>query len=132
LSNSITIMKFCQQCQNIYYISVDPKNTNELIYYCRNCQFEDPVISEEGVCVIHTHVKKSQQQFSHVVNEFTKLDPTLPRIYTMVCPNMECATNQGSHKTTAEVIYIRYDHDNLKYIYICSVCNTNWKTDEKN
>uniref|UniRef100_A0A6C0I410 DNA-directed RNA polymerase II subunit RPB9-like zinc ribbon domain-containing protein n=1 Tax=viral metagenome TaxID=1070528 RepID=A0A6C0I410_9ZZZZ len=125
-------MKFCEQCENMYYISIDPEDPNKLIYYCRNCQYKDRAISEEGVCVINTHVKKTQQQFSHVVNEFTKLDPTLPRIYNMVCPNGSCDTNQDEHKGATEIIYIRYDHDNLKYMYICSHCNKTWKTDEKN
>ena len=28
-----------------------------------------------------------------------------------------------------EVIYLRYDDINLKYIYLCAVCNTIWNTD---
>jgi hypothetical protein len=58
----------------------------------------------------------------------------------MLCPNVECNTNAsaGSGSTGAdaskktEIIYLRYDSDNLKYLYICSECNTTWKTDEKN
>lgn len=124
-------MKFCEQCDNMYYISIDPEDANKLIYYCRNCQFKDTAISEEGVCVIDMQIKKTQQKFSHVINEYTKLDPTLPRIHTMKCPNLECTTNQERGKQ-AEIIYIRYDNDNLKYVYICSDCDTTWKTDEKN
>ena len=126
-------MKFCTQCDNMYYISIDSENPNSLIYYCRNCQHKDVMISEEGVCVLDMNLKKGEQKFNHIVNEYTKLDPTLPRIYTMLCPNVECKTNastDASKKT--EIIYLRYDSDNLKYLYICSECNTTWKTDEKN
>ena len=53
-------------------------------------------------------------------NEYTKLDPTLPRIYNVRCPNGKCATNAENASKPAEVIYMRYDDANLKYIYICS------------
>ena len=28
------------------------------------------------------------------INEYTKLDPTLPRITTIKCPNIECISNK--------------------------------------
>jgi hypothetical protein len=28
-----------------------------------------------------------------------------------------------------EVIYLRYDDINMKYIYLCAVCNTIWNTE---
>lgn len=142
-------MKFCTQCENMYYISIDSENPNSLIYYCRNCQHKDVMISEEGVCVLDMNLKKGEQKFNLIVNEYTKLDPTLPRIYTMLCPNVECKTNTGASGSASvpsagasaggagaekktEIIYLRYDANNLKYLYICSECNTTWKTDEKN
>ena len=30
---------------------------------------------------------------THIINKYTKLDPTLPRINTIPCPNVECPTN---------------------------------------
>jgi DNA-directed RNA polymerase subunit M/transcription elongation factor TFIIS len=98
------------------------------------------------------------------VNEFTKHDPTLPRINTIKCPNHECISNTASmagggggasstsskkeEKTALdtsdkdnnnnnnnnngrEVIYIRYDDVNMKYVYLCVHCNTTWKTDNR-
>ena len=32
-----------------------------------------------------------------------------------------------NNKEEREIIYIRYDHDNLKYLYLCSTCDTCWK-----
>jgi len=62
--------------------------------------------------------------------EYTKLDPTLPRIYIVKCQNDRCKTNSvvEAEQTPAEVIYIRYDDSNLKYIYMCVTCDTTWKT----
>ena len=30
-----------------------------------------------------------------------------------------------------EVIYIRYDDINMKYVYLCVHCDTTWKTDNR-
>ena len=53
------------------------------------------------------------------------MDPTLPRLDNIPCPNKECPSNNGSDK---EVIYIRYDDTNLKFIYLCVHCDKIWKS----
>ena len=65
---------------------------------------------------------------SRIVNKYTKLDPTLPRINRIPCPNAECDTN--TKETPREIIYIRYDDTNIKYMYLCSTCDYVWKTNE--
>jgi DNA-directed RNA polymerase subunit M/transcription elongation factor TFIIS len=123
-------MKFCDKCDNMYYIGINAEDQNKITYYCRHCGNKDDTIAEEGVCVLNTQLKKGEQKFNHIINEYTKLDPTLPRIYSMKCPNGECKTNtDNKEKKPTEVIYIRYDDDNLKYLYICVECDTTWKTD---
>jgi DNA-directed RNA polymerase subunit M/transcription elongation factor TFIIS len=122
-------MHFCTQCQNMYYISIDPNESNKLVYYCRNCGNKDTMLSVENVTVSKVQLKKSEQEFSHIINKYTKLDPTLPRVNKILCPNMECATNKDNKDR--EIIYIRYDDKNMKYVYLCSTCNTVWKTEEQ-
>jgi DNA-directed RNA polymerase subunit M/transcription elongation factor TFIIS len=112
------------------YISINENDTNKLIYYCRNCGNKDETITDEGVCVLNTELKKGEQKFNHIINKYTKLDPTLPRIYNIKCPNFGCKTNTETGDKMPEVIYIRYDDDNLKYLYICSECDHTWKTDD--
>lgn len=131
-------MKFCVKCDNMYYISIDNANDDQLIYYCRFCGHKDEHLTEEGVVVLKTQYKKNEQKFNHMVNQYTKLDPTLPRIYNMKCPSAECPTNNSSASVSAsassttpcEIIYLRYDDDNMKYLYICTTCDTSWKTDD--
>jgi len=125
-------MKFCVNCQNMLYIAIDAEDTNKLTYYCRHCGTIDDTITQEGHCVLNTHLKQGEQKFNHIINKYTKLDPTLPRIYTMKCPNESCITNVNSDegkKKKTEVIYMRYDDSNMKYVYICVDCDTIWKTD---
>jgi DNA-directed RNA polymerase subunit M/transcription elongation factor TFIIS len=122
-------MHFCSQCQNMYYIRIDSENVNKLIYYCRNCGNEDKLLNVDNVSVSSTQIKKIEKSFDHIVNKYTKLDPTLPRISKVLCPNAECETNKKD--VAREVIYIRYDDTNMNYIYMCSTCDTVWKTDEQ-
>lgn len=121
-------MHFCSNCSNMYYIRINSDNPNKLIYYCRKCGNEDTLLAIENVCVSKTHIKQTEQTFSHIVNKYTKLDPTLPRINTVLCPNVECATNKEGKPR--EIIYIRYDTSQMKYIYLCSECDTVWQTND--
>jgi len=84
----------------------------------------------------------TQQSFSQVVNKYTKFDPTLPRIHTIRCPNDEFPSNRtassksggagGSDKKSKnEIIYVRYDDTNLKYVYLCAKCDKVWNTEQQ-
>ncbi len=119
-------MHFCSVCNNMYYLRIDEQNPNKLDYYCRNCGHEDKLLAHENMCVSKTYIKKNDQSFNHIINEYTKLDPTLPRVSTILCPNPDCETNTNNVKR--EIIYIRYDDTNMKYVYLCSECSTIWQT----
>ena len=132
-------MHFCEKCGNMYYIKIqnqETKDYNNLIYYCRKCGFEDDNISKNisNLCVSKTHVLNNTELYSQVINKYTKLDPTLPRINNIKCPNVECVTNKESKEKSDsdtnvenEIIYIRYDDTNMKYVYLCCNCDTVWK-----
>ena len=122
-------MKFCEVCQNMLYIAIDAEDTNKLTYYCRHCGSIDTAITQEGHCVLQTQLKQGQQKFQHMINPYTKMDPTLPRIQ-MKCPNESCKTNSTESKQ-AEVIYMRYNDQQMKYVYLCVECDTVWKTDDQ-
>ncbi len=122
-------MHFCVQCSNMYYISIKPDEPNKLVYYCRNCGHTDSTISQTDVTVSKIQLKKTEQEFGHIINKYTKLDPTLPRVSDILCPNSDCLTNKEN--VPREIIYIRYDDTNMKYVYLCSTCDTVWKTEDQ-
>ena len=124
-------MHFCIKCDNMYYIRISAEDTNKLVYYCRNCGHEDSNLNVDNVTVSKVQLKKSEQQFNHIINKYTKLDPTLPRTNRVLCPNAECATNIDSDANKKEIISIRYDDTNMKYVYLCSTCDTVWKTNDQ-
>ena len=53
----------------------------------------------------------------------------------MKCPNADCKSNKktpeskdGSDDVSVqpEIIYLRYDDKNMKFIYLCAHCDTTW------
>ena len=125
-------MHFCENCRNMYYLKLGD-DKNNLIYYCRHCGHEDSKISTEDVCVSNTQFKQGEQKYARIINEYTKYDPTLPRTQTIRCPNQDCRSNKDIEgvRPQQEVIFVRYDDSNMKYIYLCAHCDTTWKTDEQ-
>jgi len=120
-------MHFCEKCDNMYYIKVsDSTGNNNLVYYCRKCGNENKNLTSNNICVSKVYIKRNEQQFNNSINSYTKNDPTLPRSTTVKCPS--CSV--GNDKDT-EVIYIRYDDAHMKYIYLCTNCDTTWKTSDK-
>ena len=120
-------MHFCKKCDNMYYIKLSTDEGNSLIYYCRNCGNEESNI-DDNLTVSKTTFKRVDQKYANVINQYTKLDPTLPRVRNIPCPNKECICNQSDKKVEREVIYIRYDDTNLKFVYLCAHCDTVWKS----
>uniref|UniRef100_A0A6C0F6N1 DNA-directed RNA polymerase II subunit RPB9-like zinc ribbon domain-containing protein n=1 Tax=viral metagenome TaxID=1070528 RepID=A0A6C0F6N1_9ZZZZ len=125
-------MHFCDKCGNMLYLKITKEGEETLINYCRKCgNIEKNIINESNdtICVSKTHIKKTQQTYKNIINEYTKLDPTLPRIKNINCPNNDCKSNAtvGETKDENEIIYLRYDNENMRYIYLCTSCNHSWK-----
>jgi DNA-directed RNA polymerase subunit M/transcription elongation factor TFIIS len=116
-------MYFCSKCENMYYIRISTDDPNKLIYYCRHCGNEENTVGLEN----HTVYKSDSNKLnpSSFINQFTKLDPTLPRVNNILCPNEDCDTNKKNKER--EIIYIRYDETNIKYLYLCCDCDLVWE-----
>ena len=199
-------MHFCTNCDNAYYIRIGSvaedsaaamgaadasADATTLYHYCRNCGKEEKI--NEAICVSKLQLKHKTQSYSNVINRYTKLDPTLPRINHIKCPNASCLSNppmnlmsagaaflrpsvgvggsagkkgvvaaakkhkhahdelvesgsdsdagadtdapmismqQSKQQVMREIIYIRYDEVNMKYVYLCAVCDTLWNTSQ--
>ena len=114
-------MKFCS-CGYYLYLNVDQ---NECIRLCRNCGYSEK--EANGSLISETLIKeRTSEGYKILLNEFTRQDPTLPHLHTMKCPKAECKANGGG--SAKDVIYIKYDPANLKYLYICNVCGEHWRS----
>jgi len=123
-------MHFCINCSNMYYIRLSEEDPNSIVYYCRNCGHENKNISLDSVTISKTSFKHNKQKYNSIINKYTKMDPTLPRINTIKCPNQSCGSNEGEKEKDREVIYLRYDDVNMNFVYMCSTCDTVWNTEQ--
>ena len=124
-------IEFCPTCRYFLYLenkgiqSESGEIVSELWRKCRACGFERQ--EEKGCLILETNLQeKVNESYKVLLNEFTKLDPTLPHVHNIQCPNEECASNIGSAER--DVIYMKYDAVNLKFIYICTVCDKHWRS----
>ena len=116
-------MKFCVNCQNMYYLKVtEYDETSVMNYFCRKCNDEQLVDELELIKEV-TYEKYPETPIN--INKNIKHDPTIPHIHTINCPNKECKSLH--EKNANDVIYYRYDDINMKYIYMCCYCDTMWQ-----
>jgi hypothetical protein len=124
-------IKFCPTCRYfLFLVNKEVKNEDgtsspELWRQCRACGFEEQ--EEKGCLILETNLQeKVNEGYKVLLNEFTKLDPTLPHVKNIKCPAEECPSNMGGAER--DVIYMKYDPVNLKFLYICNVCDKHWRS----
>jgi len=69
--------------------------------------------------------QRATESHKILLNEFTRQDPTLPHTKEIKCPALTCQSNKGVDR---DVILIKHDAVNLKFIYICNVCGETWRS----
>ena len=123
---SRTMEKFCGACGNMYKMKLELGGAGKKLYWvCLSCG--DMVEQEGGCLLVETLVQeRASEGYRILLNEFTRQDATLPHVKTIKCPKEGCASNDaGAEK---DVIYIKYDPVNMKYLYICNVCGEAWRS----
>jgi DNA-directed RNA polymerase subunit M/transcription elongation factor TFIIS len=120
-------MEFCPDCNNLLYFTT---STGSVQKYCKNCDYksniQDEVLDKVNSLIYERHIKEQNINYDYIVNDYTKNDPTLPRNENIICPNKNCDSNKNNKKR--DVRYIKYDEEGMKYIYICAVCDTRWRS----
>jgi DNA-directed RNA polymerase subunit M/transcription elongation factor TFIIS len=120
-------MRFCPVCSNYLFLKTIAE-TNELNLLCYHCGYQDkmaPKTTEEAL-ILETNFQTAggaKQKVSQL-NEYTKLDPTLPHMKTIPCPNQSCPTQ--ADPASRDILYIKTDAKDMKYQYACTACNTQW------
>ncbi len=97
---------------------------------CDTCGFSkkfEPKTAAEAL-VLETNFRSGSRASGAgagiTVNDYTKMDPTLPHVNTIRCPNGGCPSNTGT--VEKDVIYIKSDAVNLKFQYVCAHCPAQW------
>jgi DNA-directed RNA polymerase subunit M/transcription elongation factor TFIIS len=121
-----TMVKFCNLCNNLYFIKVN--ENKDMVYYCKACGNEEIQNKENGsILIMDDNKVDDATKYSQYMNKYLKYDPTLPRVNNIPCVNPQCTRKPDQPN---EVIYLKYDHVNMKFMYHCINCSHWWRTTE--
>jgi len=115
-------VSFCKSCDNMLYLYADP-DTSELHYGCKSCGNSEK--KEGGGTKFIYNNSQGPIDKSKMINSnpYITHDITLPRIQknkNIKCNNELCDTEE------TDIVYIKYDDINMRYIYICNHCGAKW------
>lgn len=120
-------MKFCPKCENYLYLNA---SDTTLFRECRTCGYREQ--DTQGGVVMETIVQeRTSEGYKILLNEYTQEDPTLPHVKTLPCPRPTCPSNPGATGAPSQprdVIIIKYDAQNMKFLYICTKCGEQWRS----
>ena len=118
-----TIYNFCDDCDNVMYLYLD-KETEipELYLYCKACQNKKKYVGN----LLYNNDHNIDLSESINNNKFINYDITLPHIKSdnIKCPNEQCKSITDNLQS--DIIYMKYDKNNMKYIYTCNYCSQKW------
>lgn len=117
-------MKFCTICDNMLYEQLSQEGT--LLNVCKNCGNSIVVdTSRTSACVMENNYADDSTLYRQFMNRHLHDDPTLPRVSNIACVNEKCSRKTNE---TNDVVYVKYDAVNLKYLYQCGYCASFWKS----
>ena len=120
-------MKFCDICDNLLNLSLDKDDEGQLYYVCKCCKSKIKCEDNFDPCIYKKNYGKNENVFYEMyINKYTKYDPTLPHVTSMTCPNQLCAEQTKRNNENSDIIYMRYNEEQMKYIYMCCKCDKAW------
>jgi len=115
---------FCGECQNMTFLYLD--EDRKLVHHCKACLKSEPY-SKKDNCIYSIDFKKYDNSEHINNNKYIAHDITLPKIQSnpnIKCTNVACESITGNKE--CDITYIKYDMENMKYIYICNHCGQKW------
>lgn len=118
-------MEFCNFCDNMLYIKDNEDDRFDVKYYCKNCNFEKPLsLENKSSIIIQNRYLEKNINMNNVINDNIIHDPTIPHIDNIPCPNKDCTKPESKGN---DIIYIKVDNINLKFVYYCVYCKKFWE-----
>ena len=120
-------MNFCKDCDNLLEIVIEtPEDQAQKSFLTFKCNCCNLVFSKEDSkslltdnCIYKLNFNTENIKIDSMINEYVHEDITLPRVKNIKCPNANCPADQ------AEILYIKYDNEAMKYLYVCCDCQKN-------
>jgi DNA-directed RNA polymerase subunit M/transcription elongation factor TFIIS len=118
-------MKFCPHCDNLLYVKTGNIDESRLELYCRSCGFVEDDDIDSNTCVLEDSRVDDRLLYERYVTKHLKHDPTLPRVNNIPCPNASCTRPESAEQS---VTYVKYNVENMRYLYSCTHCGHFWRT----
>ena len=116
-------INFCKDCDNMLFLYTD--DSEKLYHGCKACgNIEDMSSSDSLKCVYNNSQLQIDKSEIINTNEYITHDVTLPTI--MNNTNIKCMNSECDSEET-KITYIKYNDDDMKYLYICNHCGHKWK-----
>ena len=129
-TGSTNEVHFCEKCHNLSYLHLwkpDEDSEETLVYYCKACGNKEDV-SQESRCMYTLNFGEYDKSEYLNANKYITHDITIPSIegnQNIVCPNAECVSVKENRSSSVK--YIKYDSENMRYLYICKYCGQKWR-----
>lgn len=105
------------------------QNENKcLVKFCKHCEFEKIEPTDKAIKISETIYSEDDLLYNQHVNKYLRYDPTLRRINDNIikCPSKDCKTHKEKD-IEQQLLYIKYDPANMKYLYVCDHCGYTWR-----
>ena len=117
-------MDFCDFCNNMLYVKHADDNAFEVVHYCKNCDFQKSLSEEQHTILMMKNRFNVETNWKQFTNPNIEFDPTIPHVDNIDCPNTECSAQ------TNDVMYMKYDPVNIRYVYFCVHCKHFWRNEQ--
>lgn len=123
-------MRLCPKCRNHFDLVISDSPADPVRNVCKTCGFSEPFVpkTKDEALLLETTFRTGSSAngaaSGYTVNDYTLLDPAIPHVNTLRCPNGGCISNTDASKR--DVAYLATDPVNLKFLYICANCKTQW------
>ena len=102
---------------------------NKPIYKCTRCNHNSEYNYQSDSNGVQFN---KNTELKNILNSniYLTMDPTLPTITTknIKCVNKECISNTDK-SIDNKISYIKYDDENIFFMYICKHCDQKWTND---
>lgn len=139
-------MQFCTVCDNVLHMQIGEADSESskstqtvpLTMYCKHCPYTLEIDQTQesasaklfNPCMYRSNYSSNHPlYYSTLVNKYTFADPTLPRM-SIPCPNTKCVSNVDT-TCASEVIFVRYDDQDMRHLYLCHHCKQCWYKNKK-
>lgn len=115
-------MKFCTICDNMLYDQLG--TAGELLNVCKCCGNNTRIdTSMTASCIMENNYADDSTRYKQYMKSDMERDNTLPHATNIDCPNPECTRKVDD---APDVVYVKYDVMNVKFLYKCCHCTTCW------